>query len=41
MRVATEEATIRLIQRAKSARKAGLQPWADSPREIHAYESMT
>ena len=40
MRKAKEEATIKLIQRAKSSRKNGLPPWADRPHEIHAYESM-
>ncbi|HXJ18350.1 MAG TPA: hypothetical protein VNM68_14285 [Candidatus Polarisedimenticolia bacterium] len=40
MRNAKDEATIKLIQRAKSARQIGLPSWADRPHEIHAYESM-
>ena len=38
---AKDEATVKLIHRANSARQIGLPAWADRPREIHAYESMT
>jgi hypothetical protein len=41
MQHAKEEETIKHIQHSKSGRKETLPRWADRPREIHAYESMT
>lgn len=38
---AKEEETIRHIHHSQAGRKASLPRWADKPREIHAYESMT
>lgn len=36
-----EEEIRKHILRSKTGRKDNLPKWADRPREIHAYESMT
>jgi len=36
-----EEAMLQQIQSAAACRRQSLPKWADRPREIHAYESMT
>lgn len=41
MEHAKDEETIKHIHRSTSGRKTCLPRWADKPREIHAYESMT
>lgn len=38
---AKEDTTVRHIQKCHDSRKSCLPLWADKPREIHAYESMT
>jgi hypothetical protein len=41
MQHAKEDEAIKHIQRSHTYRKSCLPRWADKPREIHAYESMT
>jgi len=41
MSKATDEAVRTQIQSSAVGRKGSLPKWADRPREVHAYESMT
>ena len=41
MRSAGDETARKLMERSQANRRACLPSWADRPREIHAYESMT
>jgi hypothetical protein len=41
MQRAKDAETIKHIHQSQAGRKSSLPRWADKPREIHAYESMT